>query len=111
MLLQAVHERLDNTPNVNMNWKDLPPIVLSILKATAGKKDESGRCALKERYTCTQQRAQRTRAAGLYSKQGKNVEGDRCVLERQVCLYSANSKPGKIVRAAAAVQKKQGNLS
>eukprot|EP00967_Tisochrysis_lutea_P062281 scaffold79926_cov23-Tisochrysis_lutea.AAC.1 len=41
---QILRERMDNTPGVNMSWKDLTPIVHNVLKATAMRKDDSNRC-------------------------------------------------------------------
>jgi len=34
---------MDNTPGVNMSWRDFTPIVQNVLKATAGRKDDSSR--------------------------------------------------------------------
>jgi hypothetical protein len=41
---QTVHDRLDNTPGVNMSWKDLATIVQNVIKATHSRRDDSSRC-------------------------------------------------------------------
>lgn len=43
---------MDNTPGVNMSWKDLTPIVHNVLKATAGRKDDSRRWVYAIKYAC-----------------------------------------------------------